>query len=217
MNRTCITMLPSLLIVAVQSLAQVTSLELGPCNSTHMTTSIFPVSDATTPTLGANLTGGGGNLVGVYCNGSSWAIVVGSAAKLPWANVSGPPNFALAVTRTATAVTRGLNTCFQSSATLDTIASYYVEIAATINLTGSQTGTVTLETFTDSGCTTGTVELGRAVNGNSGTIVLGLALTQTYIGALSGVIPAGRWAKIRTANTTGTPTFTARPGQEFTF
>lgn len=110
--------------------------------------------------------------------------------------------------------TRALNTCFQASATRDASVSYAVDIAATLSLSGGQQGTVFLEVFTDSGCTTGTQEVTRATNGNTGTLTIGLNTVQTGTARLQGVVPAGMYLRLRTNNDTGTPTFTARPGQE---
>jgi len=110
--------------------------------------------------------------------------------------------------------TRAVNTCFQASATRDVMVSYAVDIAATLSLSGGQQGTVFLELFTDSGCTTGTQEVTRATNGNTGTLTIGLNTVQTSTARLSGVVPAGMYLRLRTANDAGTPTFTARPGQE---
>lgn len=120
------------------------------------------------------------------------------------------------VTRTFAYPARTLNNCFQVSSSSDAMVNYSVDIAATLSLTTGQTGTVFLEVFNDSGCTTGTQELGRAVNGNGGTLTIGLALTQNVTGAVGGIVPAGKYVKIRTANTVGTPTFTYRSGQEVT-
>lgn len=110
--------------------------------------------------------------------------------------------------------TRALNTCFQPSSTRDAQVSYAVEIAASISLTTGQQGTVYLRTYTNSSCTTGTQEIVRFTNGNTGTLTIGLALTQTASGVLTGIVPAGAYAQLVTENNTGTPTFTARPGQE---
>lgn len=110
--------------------------------------------------------------------------------------------------------TRTLDSCFQVSSTRDANVSYAVEVSASLSLSGGTQGTAYLEIFTNSGCTTGTQEVTRFTNGNSGTLTIGLGLTQVISGQLSGIIPAGAWAKIRTQNNTGTPTFTSRPGQE---
>lgn len=109
---------------------------------------------------------------------------------------------------------RSLDSCFQISSTRAAFVNYSVDIAATLSLISGQTGTVFLETYSDSGCTTGTQEITRFVNGNTGTLSLGLNITQNVTGTLTGYVPAGKYVKIRTANTSGTPTFNYRSGQE---
>jgi hypothetical protein len=110
--------------------------------------------------------------------------------------------------------TRALNTCFQPSSTRDALVSYSVDILTTISLATGQQGTVYLRTYTDSGCTTGTQEVVRFVNGQTGTLTIGLNISQNVTASLTGVIPAGLWVRLVTENNTSTPTFTARPGQE---
>lgn len=110
--------------------------------------------------------------------------------------------------------TRALNTCFQVSSTRDALVTYSVDIATSLSLTTGQQGTVYLRTYSDSSCTSGVQELTRFVNGQTGTLTVGLALTQNVTGTLTGVIPAGSYVQLVTQNNTGTPTFTARPGQE---
>lgn len=116
--------------------------------------------------------------------------------------------------RTQASSTRSLNSAFQISTTTDALATYSVQIATTINLTTGQTGTVFLEISPTSTFATGVQELGRFVNGNSGTLTIGLNLTQTMAEPLMGYIPANYWVRLRTANTVGTPTFTYHSGQE---
>lgn len=110
--------------------------------------------------------------------------------------------------------TRSLNSAFQVSASRASFVSYTVDIATTLSLTGGQTGTVTLQYADDSGFTTNVKSIQSSVNGNTGTLTIGLALTQTASAAVTGIIPAGKYVRIATANTTGTPTFTYRTGQE---
>lgn len=110
--------------------------------------------------------------------------------------------------------TRSLNSCFQLSTTRDAQVRYSVEVQTTMSLTGGQQGTVYLRTYTNSGCSTGTQEVTRFTNGQTGTLTIGLSLTNTITGSLSGIVPAGTWAQLVTENNTSTPTFTARPGQE---
>lgn len=109
---------------------------------------------------------------------------------------------------------RSLNSAFQISATRDANVNYTVDIAATLSLTTGQSGTVALKYADDSGMTTNVVTVQSSVNGNSGTLAIGLGLTQTATAALSGIIPAGKYVKLVTTNTTGTPTFTMRAAQE---
>lgn len=110
--------------------------------------------------------------------------------------------------------TRALNTCFQLSASRDAYVVYPVEISASLSLSGGTVGTVYLRTYTNSGCSTGTQEVMRAANSNTGALTIGLNTTQVGTGTLTGIIPAGLWVQLVTENTTGTPAFTARPGQE---
>jgi hypothetical protein len=117
-------------------------------------------------------------------------------------------------TRSFNYTTRALNTCFQPSSTRDALVSYSVDILTTISLATGQQGTVYLRTYTDSGCTTGTQEVVRFVNGQTGTLTIGLNISQNVTASLTGVIPAGLWVRLVTENNTSTPTFTARPGQE---
>ncbi len=110
--------------------------------------------------------------------------------------------------------TRSLNTAFQISSTRDAMVSYGVDIAATLTLTGGATGTLFLEYADNSGFTTNVVTVNNTANGNTGTLTVGLSLTQTATATVCGVIPASKYVRLRTANTTGTPTFTWRSGQE---
>lgn len=109
---------------------------------------------------------------------------------------------------------RSLNSAFQVSTNRDSIVNYTVDIAATLSLTTGQAGTVSLKYADDSGMTTNVVTVQSSVNGNAGTLAIGLGLTQTATAALGGVIPAGKYVKLVTTNTVGTPTFTMRAAQE---
>lgn len=111
---------------------------------------------------------------------------------------------------------RALNTGFQVSTTSWVFANYSVDIATVVNLVGGQVGTVFLEYADNNTFTTNLVEVARFVNGQTGTLVVGLTLNQTNTGTLTGYIPPNKWVRIRTANTTGTPTFNIRSGQELT-
>lgn len=110
--------------------------------------------------------------------------------------------------------TRSLNSAFQVSTTRDAMVTYTVDIASTLSLTTGQSGTVTLQYADDSGMSTNLKTVQSSVNGNSGTLAIGLGLTQTSTASLNGMVPAGKYVKLVTANTVGTPTFTMRAAQE---
>lgn len=112
------------------------------------------------------------------------------------------------------AASRSLNSAFQVSTTRTASVSYSVDIATSVSLAGGAVGTVYLEYADDSGFTTNVVEVNRFVNGNTGTLVIGLTLNQTNTAPMGGIIPAGKYVRLRTQNNTGTPTFTYRSGQE---
>lgn len=116
--------------------------------------------------------------------------------------------------KTFNSPTRSLNSAFQISIAHNATVSYSIDIAATLSLTTGQVGTVILEYADNSGISTNVVEIGRFVNGNAGSLAIGLNLTQTQTANINGIIPAGKYVRIRTVNTTGTPTFTYRSGQE---
>lgn len=112
------------------------------------------------------------------------------------------------------AVTRSLNSAFQVSATRLSEVRYSVDISTTVSLTGGAVGRVILEMATNSAFTTGVQELQSFGNGNTGTIVVGLVLTQLSTACLSGKVPAGNYVRLRTVNVTGSPTYTYQSGQE---
>lgn len=110
--------------------------------------------------------------------------------------------------------TRSLNSAFQISTTQDALVSYTVDISCTMSLTSGQTGTVTLQYADDSGFTTNVKTVQSSTNGNTGSLTIGLGLTQVGTVSLTGMVPSGKYAKLVTANTMGTPTFTYRNAQE---
>lgn len=164
-----------------------------------------------TGSAGTNGTNGSTGATGAA--GSAGA--VGAAGATGATGAAGPSGTS---TASQSSATRTLNTCFQVSTTRPAEVHYSVEIDTTFVLLGSgQGGTVFLETYTNSGCTTGVQELGRFTNSNTGAVVVGVTLNQNITGQMSGWVTSGLWAMLRTANTTSTPTFTYRSGQEILF
>lgn len=109
-------------------------------------------------------------------------------------------------------------TGFQVSSTRASLVNYSVTISTTVSLSGNSTGYVALQICSTNSATAGDwIEVARTASGQSGTLVVGLTLNQTGGGNLSGVVPAGYYAKILSVNTAGTPTYTYNSGQEVLF
>lgn len=175
-------------------------------------------------TLGSNVTVGYGDLTGqpsfaavatsgLYSDLTGKPSLASVATSGTYADLSGKPTIN---TPSFSNPSRSLNTAFQISSTQNAVVSYSVDIACTISLTSGQSGTAYLRYADDSGMTTNVKEVCRTANANTGSLTIGLNLTQTATGTLSGMIPAGKYAKIVTSNDTGTPTFTMRNSQEVT-
>lgn len=116
--------------------------------------------------------------------------------------------------RSSFALLRSLNSAFLISPSYDANVSYSVDIACTISLAGGQQGTLFLEQADDSGFAVNVEEICRSVNGNTGTVVIGVNMTQNVTATVSGTVLRGKWCRLRTQNNTGTPVFTYRSGQE---
>lgn len=111
-------------------------------------------------------------------------------------------------------VTRPLNTAFKISTTRNAFAVYSVQLTVTATITGGQDGDCFLE-FADDATFTTNVQTAM-VSPGSQTYSLAIALQGVSKGAVNvlGMIPADKWARIRTANNVGSPAFTFRKGQE---
>lgn len=116
--------------------------------------------------------------------------------------------------RSQASAARALNTAFQISATRDAWVSYSVQITVTASIAGGQNGDVILEIASDSGFTTGVQTL--AINGLGQTYSVAIALqgVQPQTGVVTGYVPAGYYARLRTVSNTGAPSFSYRAGQE---
>lgn len=119
--------------------------------------------------------------------------------------------------RAQSSATRALNTAFQVNATRDAWASYSIQITVTASIAGGQNGDVILEIATNSGFTTGVQTLAIGGVGQTYTLAIALQGVQPQTTVVSGFIPAGYYARLRTVNNTGTPGFSYRVGQEALF
>lgn len=117
------------------------------------------------------------------------------------------------VARTFQYPSRALNSCFQISNTQDADFHYKVDVTTGLSLTSGAQGTVTATSYTNSGCTTGAQVVADGTSAQSGTLIVGLGINQIIDVSLDGTAPAGKWLKLTTANTSGTPTFALRAVQ----
>lgn len=109
---------------------------------------------------------------------------------------------------------RSTNTAFQVSATRDAQVAYSVDVTCTMSLTSGQKGTAYLRYADDSGHTANVKTVAQGSNSNSGSLTIGLNLTQVGTVNLHGMVPAGKYAKIVTVQDTGTPSFAVQNAQE---
>lgn len=110
-------------------------------------------------------------------------------------------------------VTRTLNTAFQPNATRPVLISYNVDISVVSLLLAGTQGTVSLQYADNAAMTTNLVTVASATNSTGGVLNVANIGTATLVG----FVPAGKYVRILTANTSGTPTFTFRNGQETIF
>lgn len=106
--------------------------------------------------------------------------------------------------------TRTLNTAYQVSTTQDAHVSYAIDISVTSVLLAGTQGTVFLEYADNSAMTTNLVTVSSGTSSTGGV----LNVTNISTAGVIGIVPAGKFVRLRTANTTGTPTFTFRSAQE---
>lgn len=123
---------------------------------------------------------------------------------------------ATTVTSQARSIVTGTGaTGFRPSATRDVFATYSLTIATTSTIGSNASGTVFLETApTNSATPSDWVEVARFTNGQAVSLALTLQSVQTLAGAISGMIPSGYYAKLRSVNNVGTPVFTFNSGRE---
>lgn len=123
-------------------------------------------------------------------------------------------SFANTASRTIQTVAAAANG-FQLSTTLDASVSYSASISTTVSLSGGGSGYVVLEICsTNSPTAANWIEISRISSSQTGTLVVTLVLTQISGGSVTGMVPAGYYARLRSVNVTGTPTYAYNSGQE---
>lgn len=146
--------------------------------------------------------------IALYASGASYTIL-----NTYWNVASSVPAIINSATRSI--VTGTGATGFQPSATRNTFASYSLTIATTASIGGNASGTVVLEVAPTNSATAGDwVEIARFTNGQSISLAIALQSVQTLAGQVNGMIPAGYYAKLRSINNSGTPTYSFNSGRE---
>jgi len=105
-------------------------------------------------------------------------------------------------------------TGFQISTGRDARVNYSLSLSTTATIGGASSATVVLEIAPTNSATAGDwVEIARVNNGQTISLAVVLQSVQTSAGVLSGTVPAGYYAKLRTI-TSGTASATYQSGQE---
>lgn len=115
---------------------------------------------------------------------------------------------------TQSSASRSLNSAFQISASRSSLVTYSVQITVTASIAGGQNGDVILEIASDIGFTSNVQTVSIAGLGQTYSLAVALQGVQPQTSVVSGVVPAGYYARLRTVNNTGTPSFSYRAGQE---
>lgn len=100
-----------------------------------------------------------------------------------------------------------VNTARQASTTQDADVIGSVDITTTLSLTGGTAGKVSLQYADNNTFTTNLVTVSEGTTSNTGTLTIGLALSQIGTAIVKGIIPANKYYRLSTTNVTGTPTY----------
>lgn len=166
---------------------------------------LYPSGTVTSITAGTGLSGGT-----ITTTGTISMPNVGTPGTYSSVTTDTQGRVTAGTNRNFTSTARSLNSAFQISVVRDVYVSYAVDIACASALLAGQSGTVILEYADNVGISTNVVTVQQA-SGSAGG-VLNLATTSTA--TLSGIIPTGKFVRLRTVNNTGAPTFTYRTSQE---
>lgn len=110
---------------------------------------------------------------------------------------------------------RNFNQAYQISSTRYTAISVSPQVSCSLSLTGGQAGEAILEISANG--SSGWIYCGQVSASNTGTLTIGLNTVQISGGELRQNLPPGYYWRLRTNNTTGTPTFTFNGGNEITY
>lgn len=116
--------------------------------------------------------------------------------------------------RSQSAATRALNTAFQVSTTRDALVNYSVQCTITASIASGQSCDVVLEIATDAAFTANVQTVGIIGTGQTYTLAVAIQGVQPQTAQVTGYVPAGYYARLRTVNVSGSPTYAYRAGQE---
>lgn len=164
---------------------------------------------------------------GSYADLSSKPTIPAAQVQSDWNSVTSPssilnkptiptiatPVFAQGVFHSL--VTTTASTGFQVSSTRNAIVHYTVTITVTASIAGGASGTIFLEiAATNSTTPSDWVEVSHALNSQTYSLAVALQGVQISGQVVSGLIPAGYYARLRQLTGTGTVTFAYNTGQE---
>lgn len=138
--------------------------------------------------------------------------IQGATGAVGATGATGPQGPSIVVSQSS--ASRSLNSVFQPSSTRNVLAIYTVQLTITASITGGQNGDVILEIASDSGFTTNVQTIGVSGFGQTYTLAIALQGVQPDKRQVMGIIPAGYYARLRTINNTGTPSYSYVAGQE---
>lgn len=161
---------------------------------------------------------------GIYSDLSGKPIIPTGQIQSDWTQTNGalldyiknkPANRSWATTTRSIVTTAAAANGFQVSSTRDSEVRYSLTIVSTATISANASGYVALEMApTNSISASDWIELGRVVNGQAVALALTLASTATGGGQVTGYIPAGYYVRLRSVNSSGTPTYTYNSGEE---
>jgi len=163
----------------------------------------------TSVTAGTGLSGGV-----ITTSGTISMPSVGAAGTYSGVSTDAQGRVTAGTTRVQSSATRALNTIFQVSSTRDALVNYSVQCTITASIAGGQSCDVILEIATDAAFTTGVQTVGVIGTGQTYTLAIAIQGVQPQTAQLSGYVPAGYYARLRTVNVSGSPTYAYRAGQE---
>lgn len=169
----------------------------------------IPAGTVTSITAGAGLSGGV-----ITSSGTISLPNTGTAGSYSGVTTDAQGRVTAGTNRSQSSASRSLNSAFQISASRDAMVSYSVQITVTASIGGGQNGDVILEIASDSGFTANVQTIAIAGTGQTYTLAIALQGVQPQTGVVSGFVPAGYYARLRTVNNTGTPSYLFRVGQE---